>query len=61
MLETEFDVFIHEIINSFMKEYNDKDKHMEEDGFSFEFVGSISIRCDKVNVPEGSSYNESSQ
>ena len=48
----------YDIIKSFMKEYNDKDTYMEEGAFSFEFVGSISIRCDKVNVPKDSSYKK---
>ena len=58
MLEIEFDVFVYDIIKLFMKEYNDKDTYMEEGAFSFEFVGSISIRCDKVNVPKDSSYKK---
>lgn len=32
---------------------------MEDSGFKFKFVGSLSIRCDKVNQPKDSSYTES--
>ena len=31
---------------------------MEGSGFNFEFIGSLSIKCDKVNVPKVSSYIE---
>ena len=40
-----------------MKECNDLFKQMEESGF--DFVGKLSIRCDKVNEAKGSSYIES--
>ena len=33
-----------------MNEYNDINKQMEVNGFSFKFVGSLSIRRDKVNL-----------
>ena len=33
-----------------MNEYNDINKQMEVSGFSFKFVGSLSIRHDKVNL-----------
>ena len=57
MLETDSGVSVDDVIISFGKEYNDIDKQLE--GSEFIFVGSLSIRCDKVNELEGSSYNES--
>lgn len=32
---------------------------MEGDGFSFKFVSSLSISCDKVNAPKISLYTKS--
>ena len=34
-----------------MKEYNDINKQMERGGFSFKFIGSLSIRYDKQKQP----------
>ena len=34
-----------------MKEYNDINKQMERGGFSFKFIGSVSIRYDKQKQP----------
>ena len=59
MLETDSDVFVDKVIKSFVKEYNDIDKQME--GSLFSFVCSLSIRCEKVKEPKGSSYIESSK
>ena len=36
-------------IRIFIKEYNGMDKQVEGSRFSFEFVGSLTIRCDKEN------------
>lgn len=47
MLETDSDVSVDDVIISFGKEYNDIDRQLE--GSDFIFVGSLSIRCDKVN------------
>ena len=49
-------VFREDGLKLFMKKYNDIDKKMEGSGFNFEFIGSLSIKCDKVNVPKVSSY-----
>ena len=51
-------VFRKDGLKLFMKKYNDIDKKMEGSGFNFEFIGSLSIKCDKVNVPKVSSYIE---
>ena len=32
---------------------------MKGSGFSLKFLGSLSVRCDKVNVSKGSSYIKS--
>ena len=55
------DLFVDDIIKPFKKEYNAIHKQMEGSGFSFEFVGSLSIRCDKVNELNVSSYIESTK
>ena len=57
ILETDSDVFVAGAIKSFVKEYNGIFKQME--GSGFDFVGKLSIRCDKVNEVKGSSYIES--
>lgn len=59
MLETDFDIVADDIIRSIMSKKNDIDEQGEESRFIFEFVGSLSIRSDKVDEPEGSSYTES--
>ena len=59
MLETDSNLFVDNIIQSLLKEYSQIDKQMEGSRFSFTFVGSLSIRSDKVNEPKGSSYIES--
>ena len=58
MLETDSNMFVDGIIKSFIKKYNNIDKQMEGCRFSFEFARSLSISCDKVNEPNGSSYIE---
>ena len=52
MLETDCNVFVDDIIKSFMKEY----KQIAGSGFSFKFVSSLNIKQDKVNEPKNSSY-----
>ena len=59
MLETDFKIVADDIIRSIMSKKNDIDEKGEESRFIFEFVGSLSIRRDKVDEPEGSSYTES--
>ena len=59
MLETDFNIVADDIIRSIMSKKNDIDEQGEESRFIFEFVGSLSIRSDKVDEPEGSSYTES--
>ena len=59
MLETDFNIFADDIIRSIMSKNNDIHEQVEESRFIFEFVGSLSIRRDKVDEPEGSSYTES--
>lgn len=59
MLETDFKIVADDIIRSIMSKKNDIDEQGEESRFIFEFVGSLSIRRDKVDEPEGSSYTES--
>lgn len=59
MLETDFNIVADDIIRSIMSKKNDIDEQGEESRFIFEFVGSLSIRRDKVDEPEGSSYTES--
>ena len=54
MLETDSHVFVDDIIKSFIKRYNGIDKQMDGSGFSFKFVDSSNIRCDKVNAPKDS-------
>ena len=58
MLETDFKIVADDIIRSIMSKKNDIDVQGEESRFIFEFVGSLSIRRDKVDEPEGSSYTE---
>lgn len=58
MLETDFNIVADDIIRSIMSKKNDIDEQGEESRFIFEFVGSLSIRRDKVDEPEGSSYTE---
>lgn len=59
ILETDFKIVADDIIRSIMSKKNDIDEQGEESRFIFEFVGSLSIRRDKVDEPEGSSYTES--
>ena len=59
MLETDSNVFVDDIIKSFMRKYGGIEKLMERNGFNFKFVAILSIRCDKVNEPKVSSYTES--
>ena len=59
MLETDFNIVADDIIRSIMSKKNDIDEQGEESRFIFEFIGSLSIRRDKVDEPEGSSYTES--
>ena len=54
MLEISFNVFVDDIIKSFIKEGNEIDKQMDGSRFNVKFVGSLSIRCDRVNEPKGS-------
>ena len=56
MLETDYDVFIDDVIKSFMNKYIGIDKQMEWHTFSVE--SSFFIKCEKVNEPNGSSYTE---
>ena len=58
MSETDYDVFIDDVIKSFMNKYNDIEKSMEWHKFTFKFEGSLCIKCEKVNRPNGSSYIE---
>ena len=58
MLETDFNIVADDIIRSIMSKKNDIDEQGEESRFIFEFIGSLSIRRDKVDEPEGSSYTE---
>ena len=59
MLETDSNVFVDDIIKSYVTKYNNIDKQIEGTRFSFEFVRGLSARCDKANEPKGSSYIES--
>lgn len=56
--QVETEIFIRNIneqtIKSFIKRYNGIDKQMDGSGFSFKFVDSSNIRCDKVNAPKDS-------
>lgn len=58
MLETNFNIFADDITRPIMGKNNDIDEQAEESRFIFEFIGSLSIRRDKVDEPEGSSYTE---
>lgn len=49
MLETDFNIFADDIIRSIMSKNNDIHEQVEESRFIFEFVGSLSIRRDKVD------------
>ena len=49
MLETDFKIVADDIIRSIMSKKNDIDEQGEESRFIFEFVGSLSIRRDKVD------------
>ena len=50
MLETDSNVFVNDIIESFLKrKYVDLDKQMEGSRFSCKFVSNLSIKCEKEN------------
>ena len=49
ILETDFKIVADDIIRSIMSKKNDIDEQGEESRFIFEFVGSLSIRRDKVD------------
>lgn len=51
VLETDSNLFVDNVIYWLVKEYSHIDKKMERSGFSFKFVGSLSVRCDKENEP----------
>ena len=52
MLGKDSHAFVDDIIKSFMKEYNNIAKQMEERWFSFKRVGTLNIRRDKENEPK---------
>ena len=52
MLGKDSHAFVDDIIKSFMKEYNNIAKQMEEGWFSFKRVGTLNIRRDKENEPK---------
>lgn len=58
MLETGYDVFIDDVIKSFMNKYSKISKQMKWRKPRFKFKGRLCIKCEKVNEPSISSYIE---
>ena len=58
MLETDYDVFIDDVIKSFMNKYSKISKQMKWRKSRFKFESRLCIKCEKVNEPSISSYIE---
>ena len=58
-IEIASDAFVDVIFKSIKNKYEDLNNHMERSEFRFEFVSKLDIRCEKVNIPKGSSFIQS--